>query len=266
MRCNALPGPAQPTPDLEMRSSPSAEPAGRREIVHTPACDRCAPDAGGDARAPRTRRANPRLGDALVPERGARRATGNPAYLSLRSLRPARCGRGRPRSQDPPSQPQTWRCARPRARSPQGDGRSCLSVAAEKRAPDAGGDARAPRTRPTNPRLGDALVPERGARRATGDRAYPSLRSVRPARCGRGRPRSQDPPSQSQTWRCARPRARSPQGDGKSCIPQPAIRASHKMRAGTPTLPGKDRPITSPRATYTPDAGGDAHAPREKLT
>jgi hypothetical protein len=225
-----------------------------------------------------------------------------------------------------------WKNARPRARSPQGDGEPCLSPAATQRSPDAGEDARAPRGRSApvhgrrliepattgpqaNPRPGEALVPERGARRATGDHAphqpprngprmrartpalpgedrhrcmvagsssqqpldakpipglerrsspsaepagrrgimpHTSLRTARPG-CGRGRPRSQGkigtgawpqahragdywPPSQSQTWRGARPRARSPQGDGGSC----------------PT------PASVQRA---PDAGEDARAP-----
>jgi hypothetical protein len=76
-----------PIPALEMRSSLSAKPKGRREI---PACRQTYPQIG--ARAPSRwrpphlqgspprrslRHAHPSAGDALVPERGARGATGD---------------------------------------------------------------------------------------------------------------------------------------------------------------------------------------------
>jgi hypothetical protein len=237
-RTPALLGCASPIPDLEVRSSPSAEPAGRRGT------------------GPITRRRLDAFPEDADQEIGVPR--------------------------DAPRQSQTWRCARPRARRPQGDGGPGLSAASAQRAPDAGEDARAPRMRLANPRSGEALGPERGDRRATGDRAYQqpprnaprmrartpalpgcaspipglerrsapsaetagrretgpisSLRATRPG-CGRGRPRSQDAPRQSQTWRGARPRARSPQGDGG-----PGLSADFAQRA--------------------PDAGEDARAPR----
>jgi hypothetical protein len=140
----------------------------------------------------------------------------------------------------------TGRCARPRARSPQGDGELCLSPAAAPRSPDAGEDARAPRgklalarhlerrsspsaepagrrgTMPITSRratvagcgrgrprsqgeagagapLGEALVPERGARRATGNYAY-----HQPPRHGRGmRARTPALPGGCRRWRAS---------------------------------------------------------------
>jgi hypothetical protein len=136
------------------------------------------PDAGENARAPRRCPANPRLGDALVPERGARRATGSRGIRQPPANTLPGCGRGRPRSQEVPRQSQTWR------------GAVAYVNRRPTRSPDAGGDARAPRRCPANPRLGDALVPERGARRATRDHAcHQPPRNPTP--CGRGRPRSQ---------------------------------------------------------------------------
>jgi len=72
-----------PIPALEMRSSPSAEPAGRPELVPTPDL--------------------PQIG-AAAPSRW------RPPHLQGFSSRRS------PR----------WRCARPRARSPQGDRNLCL--------------------------------------------------------------------------------------------------------------------------------------------
>jgi hypothetical protein len=146
------------------------------------------------------------------------------------------CGRGRPRSQGG-RQSRTWRCARPRARSPQGDERRCIPQPPADTVPGCGrGRPRSQGGRPANPGPGDALVPERGARRATGSNAYPNRRPTRPPDAG-------ETPAlpggaQSRTWRCARPRARSPQGDERRCIRQPP-------------------------ADTAPGCGRDARAPRE---
>jgi hypothetical protein len=96
----ALPGGGGlPIPRVEMRSSPSAEPVGRRGTMSITSPAQRSPDAGEDARAPR----------------------------------------------GVPCQSHAWRGARPRARSPSGDGVPCLSPAPAQRSPDAGEDARAPR-------------------------------------------------------------------------------------------------------------------------
>jgi hypothetical protein len=179
-----------PIPDLEMRSSPSAEPAGRREAMHTPTASRHGP--------------------------------------RMRARTPALPGG---------AQSRTWRCARPRARSPQGDERRCIPQPPADTVPGCGrGRPRSQGGRPANPGPGDALVPERGARRATGSNAYPNRRPTRPPDAG-------ETPAlpggaQSRTWRCARPRARSPQGDERRCIRQPP-------------------------ADTAPGCGRDARAPRE---
>jgi hypothetical protein len=142
---------------------------------------------------------------------------------------------------------------------------------------------------PANPRPGDALVSERGARRATGSHANPNHWQPRSPGCGRGRPRSQgsalpipdlemrssssaepagrrgamqtptvgrhgppdagedaraprEVPCQSQTWRCARPRARSPKGEGEPCL-SPAAAQTNPKRARRPRSQGGPAPL-----------------------
>jgi hypothetical protein len=165
-----------------MRSAPSAEPVGRRGFVHTPASNRSAPRCG---------RGRPRSQGGVQPipclemrssssaERAGRRGF---VYTPASNRSAPRCGRGRPRSQGGLSQSHGWRCARPRARSAQGDGGPCMRQTPQIGPPqDAGGDARAPRGASANPTVGDALVLGRGARRATGGRAcVKPRRSVRP--------------------------------------------------------------------------------------
>jgi hypothetical protein len=80
-----------------------------------------------------------------------------------------------------PCQSHAWRGARPRARSPQGDGRPGLSPASAQPAPDAGGDARAPRRGALPvPRVErrSASSAEPGGRRET--RPITSLRATGP--------------------------------------------------------------------------------------
>jgi hypothetical protein len=174
-----------------MRSAPSAEPVGRRGFVHTPASNRSAPRCG---------RGRPRSQGGVQPipclemrssssaERAGRRGF---VYTPASNRSAPRCGRGRPRSQGGLSQSHGWRCARPRARSAQGDGGPCMRQTPQIGPPqDAGGDARAPRGASANPTVGDALVLGRGARRATGGHVYTSLRTTSSG-CRRGRPRSQ---------------------------------------------------------------------------
>jgi hypothetical protein len=180
---------------------------------------------------------------------------------------------GARRSQGGACQCQTWRCARPRARSPQGDGVPCLPQPPIDALPGCGRDARAPRGDLANSRPGDALVPERGARRATGNDAYPSPQSTLPG-CGRDA-RAPRGACQCQTWRCARPRARSPQGDGTPRLPQPPIdalpgcgrdaRAPRGTRPGDALVPERGarratgcHAYPSHQSTRSPDAGGDA--------
>jgi hypothetical protein len=108
---------ASPIPRLERRSSPSAEPGGRRGTMYIPAVNQRSPRCGRDARAPRGDAADPTGGDALVPERGARRATGSHVHPSREPTVP----KMRARTPAPPGSPRQshgWRCARPRARSP----------------------------------------------------------------------------------------------------------------------------------------------------
>jgi hypothetical protein len=128
-----------------------------------------------------------------------------------------------------------------RGRDPERAGRRETMPITSLRAPRAGcgRDARAPRSRPANPGPGDALVPERGARRATGGHAYhqPS-RTARRMRARR--PRSQGAPCQSRTWRCARPRARRPWAPGGHAHHQPPRNGSQDA-GETPALPGRGR-------------------------
>jgi hypothetical protein len=171
-RPTASPGvPVMPIPALEMRSFPSAEPGT------------------GDVNQ-RTLQTFPR--SALSRLRG-----GGPPHLQ--GVLPC------------PSQP--WRCARPRARSPE---RATGSGAYPKAPPDrrcrafAVEDHRISRgSCHAHPSPGDALVPERGARRATGGAAHPRP----PAQIGAAAPSRWSPPHLqgfrsclSQPWRCARSR------------------------------------------------------------
>jgi hypothetical protein len=162
---------------------------------------------------------------------GAHRATGNHAYHQpTRSALPG-CGRGRPRSQGMPRQSQTWRCARPRARSPPGDGEPCLSPAYAQRAP---------RECPANPRPGDALVPERGAHRATGNHAHPSHQSALPPDAGGD--------------------ARAP----RECPANPTVGDALVPERGAHRATG-NHAYHQPQRNGSPDAGEDARAPREAL-
>jgi hypothetical protein len=118
------------------------------------------------------------LGDALVPERGARRATGSCGIPQPLASAVPGCGRGRP-------MPFTWPLFR---RGPPKKG---------------AGDWLA---KP----LGDALVPERGARRATGSRGIPQPLAGAVPGCGRGRPMPftwplfrRGPPKKSRRDACA---------------------------------------------------------------
>jgi hypothetical protein len=193
-----------------------------------PGCGRGRPRSQGGRQSRTWRCARPR---ARSPQGDERRCIPQPPADTVPG-----CGRGRPRSQGG-RQSRTWRCARPRARSPQGDERRCIPQPPADTVPGCGrGRPRSQGGRPANPGPGDALVPERGARRATGSNAYPNRRPTRPPDAG-------ETPAlpggaQSRTWRCARPRARSPQGDERRCIRQPP-------------------------ADTAPGCGRDARAPRE---
>jgi hypothetical protein len=136
----------------------------------------CSEDADQEIGVPRGHPANPGLGDALVPERGARRATGNQAYTSQRTARYRKM----------PS----WGSALPGGTPPIPD----LEMRSSPSAEPAG-------------------------RRGTGH--TPANEQHATERCRAGARRFQGAPRQSQTWRCARPRARSPQGDGEPGIHQP---------------------------------------------
>jgi hypothetical protein len=141
----------------------------------------------------------------------------------------ARAPRGKP------CQSHAWRGARPRARSPQGDGRPGLSPADGTQ--DAGEDARAPRGHPANPTVGDALVLERGARRATGDQAY-----------------RQPPREASQD---AGGDARAPRGHPANPTVGDALVRERGARRATGV-----HAYRQPPREASQDAGGDARAPR----
>jgi hypothetical protein len=153
--------PALPIPHLERRPASGVEPAGRRGTRHTPATNRHAPRRGRDDRAPREHPANPASGG--VPESGrcrrliepattglcrnhvvaasmrarfgARRATGSRAYRQPPRNAPQDAGEDARAPRGDRCQSQGWRCARPRARSPQGDGEPCLWAASPQCAP-----------------------------------------------------------------------------------------------------------------------------------
>jgi hypothetical protein len=204
------------------------------------------------------------------------------AYPNRWPLHAPRCGRGRPRSQGgKPSQSHGWRCARPRARSPQGDGGPCLLPDFAQSAPDAGGDARAPRGKmpswgsalpgghPANPTAGDALVPERGARRATGGQAYHQLPRDGPKDAGGD---ARGPRGKMPSWGSALPKGNPANptpgetpGLGRGARRATGDQAYHQLPRDGPQDAGEDarapreRPAHSQRA---PDAGEDARAPR----
>jgi hypothetical protein len=218
-----------------MRSSPSAEPAGRRgAVAYVNRRPTRSPDAGGDARAPRRCPANPRLGDALVPERGARRATGSRSIRQPPANTLPGCGRGRPRSQGVPRQSPTWRCARPRARSPQGDGEPWHTSTAGQHAP---------RMRARTPALPGGAPP-------IPDLEMRSSPSAEPA----GRRGTRHTPATDQRD----PRRPRSQG-GVLPIPDLEIRSSPSAEpAGRPGAVA----YVNRRPTRSPDAGEDARAPR----
>jgi hypothetical protein len=120
--------------------------------------------------------------------------------------------------------------------SPPGDGRPCLSPAANRCAPrcgrgrprSQGGRCQSQTWRCARPR----------ARSPPGDRepCLSPASAQRFPRCGRGRPRSQGASRQSQIWRDARPRAWSPQGDGSPCL-SPATAQPNPCGRGR-ALPG----------------------------
>jgi hypothetical protein len=169
----ALPGEgALPFPRVEMRSSSSAEPAGRRVALADPSRQSARyPDAGGDARAPRARATNPTPGDALVVERcrrliepattgrcrdqvvavstrarsGARMGPGGHAYPSHQSARPKmRAGTPALPGRVPPIPRLETRSS---SSAEPGWGRGIVVDPScwPPWSPDAGGDARAPR-------------------------------------------------------------------------------------------------------------------------
>jgi hypothetical protein len=170
IRRSALPGRPLHIPRLEMRSSPSAKPAGRRGAKHTSTVGQRAPrmragrprsqgktgaDAPEDAElglgVPRKAVAYPTVGDALGLERGARRATGSEAYVNR------------------------WP-----ARTPDAGGTPALPGEDRRgRAGKCRAGARRSQGRPAYPTLGEALGLERGARRATGNEAYVKRWSAR---------------------------------------------------------------------------------------
>jgi hypothetical protein len=106
----------------------------------------------------------------------------------------------------------TWRCARPRARSSQGDGTHCLRLPSAKALPGCGRDARAPKGRSALRAL--AAEARRISRASCGNDIWDHATRVRSGE-------ATWTPGTSHTWRCARPRARSPQGDGVPCRSQP---------------------------------------------
>jgi hypothetical protein len=112
------------------------------------------------------------------------------------------------------------------------------------RAEDAGGTP-ALHTGFADPTPGDALVPERGARRATGDRAYLSRQPTRP-RMRAGTPALPGSDLTNPTAgavAASRPGARRATGDRAYLSRQPT---RPRMRAGTPALQGSD--LTNPKA------------------
>jgi hypothetical protein len=170
-----------------MRPASGAEPGGRRGARHMPATDQCVfrMRAGrprsqgriGAGGASPQRVANPGAGDAPGLGRGARRATGSQAYASHRPTRlpdaggtPALPGENRRSNASPGGgrdaraprgksalagcvstafrQSRSWRCARPRARSPEGDGEPGIRQPPTNASPGCGRDARAPRGKP----------------------------------------------------------------------------------------------------------------------
>jgi hypothetical protein len=187
-----VPRGALPIPRLEMRSSPSAEPTGRRGTVPIASLRATGPKMrAGTPALPGGGLANPTVGDALVPERGARRATGNRAYRQ-----PARDG-----SQDAgedaraprggPCQSHGWRCARPRAQSPPGDGRPCLSPACARRVPRCGRGRPRSQGEPCQSHGWRCARPRARSPQGDGQPCLSPACARRVPRCGRGRPRSQ---------------------------------------------------------------------------
>jgi hypothetical protein len=140
--------------------------------------------------------------------------------------------------------------------------------AANRRVPRCGRDARAPRECPANPASGETPGLGRGARRATGDQAYPSHQSARPKTRAR-RPRSQGAPRQSRIWRgagiwalsqahrasdywslpepCSRGldegAIRSPQGDGEPCLSPASPQCAPRCGRGRPRSQGGPLPV-----------------------
>jgi hypothetical protein len=217
-----------------MRSSPSAEPGtgdGNRCPHQTFPGSALSRLRGGDHRISRGFcHVHPSAGDALVPERGAPRTTGTRAHIRLSpdrrfrafavettaspgipshahpgagdALVPERGARNGRRESVPTSDfPRIGAFAPSRWRPPhlQGSPATPIPALAMRSSPSAEPGGRRESV-PTSglPRIG-ALAPSRWR--------PPHLQGVLPY--------------SSQRWRCARPRARSPQGDGNRC-PHPA--------------------------------------------
>jgi hypothetical protein len=211
---------------------------------------------GGDARAPRRAVADPTSGDALVLERGARRATGNEAYVNRWPTRTPDAGGDARAPRGAVADPTSGDALVLERGARRATGSEAYVKRWSARTPDAGGDARAPRGAVADPTSGDAPGLGRGAHRATGG-PRPSPASVQrtpdaggDARAPRGRPalsrrkrpirRSAfpgEPPHiprlESRPASGAEPTGRR----GAHVHHQPPYNAP-QMRAGTPALPG----------------------------
>jgi hypothetical protein len=184
-----------------------------------------------------------------------------------------------------PCQSHAWRGARPRARSPQGDGRPGLSPASAQPAPDAGGDARAPRRRALPvPRVerrsassaepagrrGDTarLSHQPNAPQDAGEDARAPRRGALPVPRVERRSASSAEPAGRRGTRpitslratragCGRGRPRSQEGSLASPTRGEALGLERGARRAT-----GDQAYHQPPRNGAQDAGGDARAPR----